>query len=322
MTMSEILVYAALFIGVMLMGQSVYLLLFDRQGKREARISERFERMNREALRESEVMALRRQRRSRPKGWEAVPLFGGVVRKATAASVKIHPFTLLIFMLALGALIFVLLLVLFGVPAPFAAAGGATASFAGVRYWLSRKLEARREAFEEQLPDALEMIARSLKLGNSFNSGVAMVAREAPEPTCSEFKTVINEVDYGVSMPVALDRMAERLDSQNLRFLTVAVSIQSQGGGSLAEVLLNLSSMVRARFRMFHKVRAITSEGRLSGWLLSIFPIFVIFGAQAVRPDYFETVLKMPQFPIVAFITFLLLVMNIFFMRIVVNIKV
>lgn len=322
MNVTDALLYAALFLGVLLMGQSLYLLLFDRKGRREARIAERIARLNREHEPESEVMALRRQRRTKPKGLEAAPLLGGVLRRAREANVKIHPLAMILFLFALGGLLFVLMIGLLKTPAPLAALAAAALAIGGVRFWLSRKIEQRREAFEEQLPDALEMMARSLKLGHSFNAGVAMVAREAPEPTRSEFRTVINEVDYGVSMPEALDRMADRLDSQHLRFLTVAVSIQSQGGGGLSEVLLNLSSMVRARFRMFHKIRAITSDGRLSGWLLSIFPILVIFGAQAVRPNYFDTVTQLPQFPIVAFMTTLLLVMNIFFMRAIVNVKV
>lgn len=322
MMATEILLYIAIFLGVLLMGQSLFLMLFDRRGRREARVKERFERMNRPLDPESEVMTLRRRRRVERKGLEAVPLLGGIITKATAADVKMHPLAMMVFLAALGGLIFVFMVGLLRTPPPLAGLAAAFLSIGGVRFWLNQRIEKRREKFEEQLPDALEMIARSLKLGHSFNAGVAMVAREGPEPARSEFRIVMNEVDYGVSMPEALDRMADRLSSQHLRFLTVVVSIQSQSGGSLSEVLLNLSSMVRARFRMFHKIRAITSEGRLSGWLLSVFPIVVIFGAQAVRPDYFDSVAQLPQFPIVAFLTALLLIINIFFMRVVVNVKV
>ena len=123
-------------------------------------------------------------------------------------------------------------------------------------------------------------------------------------------------------MTDALERMALRVPVHDLKFLSISVNIQATSGGNLAEVLEGLSRVIRSRFKLFRKVKAITAEARWSGWFLSIFPIVALLLVQLVRPDYYERVDDHPLFIPGAILTFILLVVNVIFMRILVNIKV
>jgi len=107
-----------------------------------------------------------------------------------------------------------------------------------------------------------------------------------------------------------------------VKFLAVAVGIQSQSGGNLAEILDGLAKVIRARFKLFRRVKAITAEARWSGWFLSVFPVIALLLVQVVQPDYYDRVSDHPLFLPGAILTFILLVVNVFFMRALVNIKV
>lgn len=120
----------------------------------------------------------------------------------------------------------------------------------------------------------------------------------------------------------SLARMAERISVQDLRFLSVAVSIQSQSGGNLAEVLAGLSAVIRSRFKLFRRVKAITAEARWSGWFLSMFPIMAIIIIQLVEPNYYDEVQETSLFTPAVIVVGVFLVANVLFMRAMVNIKV
>ena len=120
----------------------------------------------------------------------------------------------------------------------------------------------------------------------------------------------------------SLERLAARIDIQDLRFLAVAVMIQSQSGGNLAEILEGLANVVRSRFKLFRKIRAITAEARWSGWFLSVFPVLALIIVQLVRPNYYDGVIDHPLFVPATIAVVVMLVINVIFMRIMVNIKV
>jgi tight adherence protein B len=161
-----------------------------------------------------------------------------------------------------------------------------------------------------------------LRVGHPINAAIAIVAREMPDPLGTEFGLIADEATYGMNLNDALDRLASRVPVPDLRFFTIAVNIQSTSGGNLAEVLEGLSKVIRARFKLFRKVRAITAEARWSGWFLSVFPIIALLLVQLVKPDYYEAVEDHVLFVPGAIVTAVLLVLNIFFMRALVNIKV
>ncbi|MEE8453211.1 MAG: type II secretion system F family protein, partial [Limibaculum sp.] len=188
--------------------------------------------------------------------------------------------------------------------------------------WLRGKAKKRISLFEEQLPDALDLMVRSLRVGHPMNSAIGIVAHEMTDPLGTEFGLIADETTYGMTITDALDRLAERVPVPDLRFVAIAINIQSTSGGNLAEILAGLSAVIRARFKLFRKVRAITAEARWSGWFLSVFPVIALLMVQVVQPDYYDRVSDHPLFLPGAILTVILLIVNVIFMRILVNIKV
>ena len=132
--------------------------------------------------------------------------------------------------------------------------------------------------FRSQLPDALELLSRALRAGNSLASGLNAVASEMPQPIAGEFRTVYDEQNLGLPIDQALRNMLLRIPNMDLQFFVTAVSIQRQAGGDLAEILGKISSLVRERFKILGQVKALTGEGRMSGVVLMALPI-ALFGA-------------------------------------------
>jgi tight adherence protein B len=130
----------------------------------------------------------------------------------------------------------------------------------------------RRRLFNTQLPDALDFLSRVLRSGQSFNIGLQMMGDELPQPIAGEFRRCYDQHSLGQSIEEGLRDMAQRMDSPNFAFFTTAVIIQRQSGGDLAEVLKNLSELIRKRLRLAQTVRAKTSEGRFTGYIMVAFP--------------------------------------------------
>ena len=143
----------------------------------------------------------------------------------------------------------------------------------GVYFWVNKKAKTRMSLLEEQLPDAVELMVRSLRVGHPFSAAIGIVAKEIADPLGTEFGVIADEAAYGRDVAESLKAFAERMDSQDLRFLAVAVSIQQTSGGNLAEILEGLAKVIRARFKLFRRVKAITAEAKWSGMFLSAFPI-------------------------------------------------
>jgi tight adherence protein B len=192
----------------------------------------------------------------------------------------------------------------------------------GVYTWVARKAKKRMDLMDEQLPDAVELMVRSLRVGHPFSSAVAIVAREVADPLGTEFGIIADESAYGRDVTESLKEFAERMDSQDLRFLAVAVTIQQTSGGNLAEILHGLAQVIRARFKLFRRVRAITAEAKWSGMFLSAFPIGALVMIQIVQPNYYDGVKETPVFIPAALVVGTFLVINVIFMKVMVNIKV
>jgi tight adherence protein B len=188
--------------------------------------------------------------------------------------------------------------------------------------WLYFKRAARLKKFGSQLPDALELVARALRSGQSLASAMHVVGEEMPEPISTEFGRVFEEQNLGIPIEDSLKNMCERVPNMDLRFFVTSVGIQRQTGGDLAEILDKIGYVVRERFRILGQVKALTGEGRLSGVVLIALP-FALFGFMLnAKPDYIEPLWttdlgkKMSAFAIVAQILGALLI------RKIVNIKV
>jgi tight adherence protein B len=192
----------------------------------------------------------------------------------------------------------------------------------GVFVWVSNKAKKRMALMDEQLPDAVELMVRSLRVGHPFSSAIGIVAKEIPDPLGTEFGIIADEAAYGRNVAESLKSFAERMDSQDLRFLAVAVTIQQTSGGNLAEILEGLSKVIRSRFKLFRRVKAITAEAKWSGMFLSAFPIGALVMINVVQPNYYDDVKDTPVFIPAALVVAVFLIVNVIFMKIMVNIKV
>lgn len=152
----------------------------------------------------------------------------------------------------------------------------------------------RRNEFEKQFPDALDLLIRALRAGHSLSSGLTMVGEELPDPIGSEFGHTADQIRLGKTVQEALANLSYRVESDDLPFFVTAVSIQQETGSNLAEVLENLSSVVRERFKIFGKVRAITAMGRGSANLLAAWPVIAVAGLYMSNPDYIAPLWEEP----------------------------
>ena len=148
----------------------------------------------------------------------------------------------------------------------------------------------RQSAFGAQFADALDVIVRSLRAGHPVPIAVAMVAREMPDPVGSEFGMVADEITYGADLETAMRNLYHRIGQDDLPLFVTAVAIQGSTGGNLGEILQNLSGVIRLRFKMRRKIRALAAEGRASALILSSLPIGMFIVVQVVAPTFYAAV--------------------------------
>jgi len=158
-------------------------------------------------------------------------------------------------------------------------------------YWLKSQRIAK---FERQLPEALELVSRALRAGHAFSVGLKLVGDEGADPVGKEFRRVFDEVSMGVALPEALHNVTERMDSVDLRFFVTSVLIQRETGGNLAEIIDSLATLIRKRFELHLKVRALSAEGRFSAIILFCLPIVVGVILFKMNPDYMSTLFTDP----------------------------
>lgn len=152
---------------------------------------------------------------------------------------------------------------------------------------LRMKRSKRHKAFGAQFPDAIDIIVRSLKAGHPVPVAISMVAREMPDPIGSEFGIVSDEVTYGADLETAMRSLYFRVGQDDLPLFVTAVAIQGSTGGNLSEILQNLSAIIRLRFKMRRKVKALAAEGKYSAIILSSLPIVMFSILQGMTPDFY-----------------------------------
>jgi tight adherence protein B len=165
---------------------------------------------------------------------------------------------------------------------PFLAAFAATLPL----LWVLWRRKRRLRAFGAQLPDALDMLGRALRSGQSLGAGFNMVAAEIGQPLGKEFGRVFEEQNLGVALEESLDSLAERIPNLDLKFFATAVILQRQTGGDLAEILDKISSLIRERFQIWGQIQSLTGEGRLSGIVLMALPVLLFLALYKLNPDY------------------------------------
>lgn len=316
-----LLIYILIFAAVLLMVEGVYLLAFGKSISLNKRMNRRLELLKKGERRE-EVLERLRKESTQHQQERGIPLYSVFAKKAQQANIAFSPKQLVLMMLLCGAVAFLGLTIGTATSVPTRLVVSAVMGIGGIYLWVARKAKKRIALAEEQLSDAIELIVRALRVGHPFISAIQTAAREVPDPLGTEFGIVADEAAYGRNVVDSLRDMAERLDIQDLRFLTVAVSIQQTSGGNLAEVLEGLSKVIRARFRLFRRVSAITAEPRWSGMFLSMFPLAILGGIQVFAPHYYDTVKDSSAFMPTALVVLAMLGINVLFMKIMTTIRV
>ena len=152
---------------------------------------------------------------------------------------------------------------------------------------ISRLAQSRRKRMEHQFPIALDIFVRALRSGHPIASAIDLLTREMEDPIGSEFGLISDEVAYGADLVTALEHMADRWELEDMKMFVVSLSVQSQTGGNLAEILDNISKVIRDRHQMFLKVKALSSEGRMTAWMLTVLPAFAFVTIFLSTPQYY-----------------------------------
>jgi tight adherence protein B len=315
------LVYILIFVAIVVMVQGIYLLSFGKSINMNNRMSRRMALLEKTQDREKVLEQLRKEMNQHIQS-RGIPLYALLARKAQLGNIAFSPAQLMLVMVGASVMAFVGLTI--GTEAgvavrAFLAFG---MGFGGVYFWINKKAKDRMAKLEEQLPDAIELMVRSLRVGHPLQSAIAIVAKEVADPLGTEFGLIADEAAYGRNISDSIKTFADRMDNQDIRFLSVAVNIQQSSGGNLAEILDGLSKVIRARFKLFRRVKAITAEAKFSGAFLSAFPVVALVIVLVGDPDYYNDVMASSYFiPAVGFVMVFLAV-NMLFMKIMTNIKV
>lgn len=155
-------------------------------------------------------------------------------------------------------------------------------------FFLKHKRRARLKRFEEQFPDALDLMSRALRAGHAFQTSMGMVADELPAPVGIEFKKAFEQQNFGLPLREVLDQLAERVTLLDVKFFVTAVTIQRETGGNLAEILDNLAHVVRERFKILRQVRVHTAHGRFTGYVLLSLPAALGIALTFINPDHMK----------------------------------
>ena len=279
--------YALAAISAALLAESVYLVAFSARSYR-SRVNRRLRLLKDEPDREGVLIELRRRRGLTTTGLYALPV-RAFNRLVLQSGLSIGMSRLLVVNVVSTAIGFATLVML-GVNAVQAAAiaVGAVIPLCWVALMILRRR--RHKKFGSQFPDALDIIVRSLRAGHPIPVAIAMVGREMADPVGTEFGTASDEITYGADLETAMRNLYYRVGQEDLPLFVTAVAIQTSTGGRLSEILEDLSNVIRLRFKLRRKVKALAAEGRFSAMFLSVVPIALFIILNTVAPDFYRSV--------------------------------
>jgi len=234
--------------------------------------------------------------------------------------VKISLSTLLLLAIVCGGAFGFLGLILVKLPIAFVFVGGMGAALPFI--FLNMKRTRRIHKFEEEFPEALDLIARALKAGHAFVTGLKMVADEMSDPVGPEFRKTFDEQNFGLPMKEALENLTTRVPSLDVRFFATAVLIQRETGGNLSEILENLAHVVRERFKILRQVRVHTAHGRLTGYVLLALPVVLSMALMFINPEHMNLLFRERMGQMLLMVAIGMQVIGYFWIRHVVKIEV
>ena len=283
----QYVVYAFAALAAGLFVEGIYLLFFNSRSYRK-NINRRLKVMDGKTDRESVLIQLRRERGLTTDGDYRLPLVA-FNRLVLQSGITIGMGKLVIYFSVIALFAFGLVMTMReSMLEAFGAAMFSTTLLPLIV--LKFKRSRRQKAIGAQFPDALDIIVRSLRAGHPVPIAINMVAREMPDPIGSEFGIVSDEITYGADLETAMRNLYFRIGQDDLPLFVTAVGIQSSTGGNLGEILENLSAVIRQRFKMRRKIRALAAEGRASAMILSSLPILMFLIVQVITPQFYASV--------------------------------
>lgn len=284
---SSYLIYLLVGISIAMFAEGAYLLLYSNASYRK-NINRRLKVIDDTPDRESVLVQLRRERGLTSGGEYRLPLIN-INHLILQSGLTIGFGRLIAFIMAGAVAAFVATMIFNGeilLAALAALLSGTVLPFLVLKFLRSR----RQKKFSAQFPDAIEIIVRSLRAGHPVPTAIGMVSRELPDPIGSEFGIVTDEVTYGSDLETAMRNLYFRVGTDDLPLFVTAIAIQGSTGGNLGEILQNLSGVIRQRFKMRRKIRALAAEGRASALILSALPIGVFAAILFVTPTFYASV--------------------------------
>ena len=312
-----VLIYGAVFLAVLLLVEGTLLVLRDARRRAEQRTSRRARLQAANPGAKNASVQIRRPGAVRSGGPVAA-----IARMLEQSGASLSAPRLLLISALLGTGIWAA--IVYATPASpiLTLLPAFSLGFAIPLLFIGAKRRRRLKRFAELLPDALDMMVRSLRAGHPIKAAMGLVAREMADPVGPEFATVVDEMTYGLELNEALANLCNRVPYTDLRYTVVAINIQHAAGGNLAEVLANLATIIRDRHRLYKKVRALSAEGRLSGYVIAGVPFFIAFMMTLNKPDYYTSAAGHPAFAIVAMIAAILYLGAVLMIYKIVNIRV
>ncbi len=190
--------------------------------------------------------------------------------------------------------------------------------------WVYMRIKRKRRfnAFQRQLPEGLDLMARALRAGHAFSVGMKMVGDEFPDPIGPEFARTVEEISYGIDVPVALRNLTGRVDCVDLKFFVTALVVQRETGGNLAEIIEAISRLIRQRYELFGRIKSLSAEGRLSAYILFALPFVMMAILWNLNQEYMSLLFEDPTGHIMMALSGLMMCIGAFVMRNMCQIKV
>ncbi len=298
------LIYGAIFLAALLLVEGLYYLLTDGKVGRDA-VNRRMKMLESGATTREVFQTLRRDPQTKISFLGPFRNWGSDLDnliQQTGMTLTIQRLLLMMSALAIGCFLTFIIFARGGIfsgsmtAIVVVAAVSIAVGVGGPIGFLKYKKAERLKAFAEQLPDALDVMVRSLQAGHPVSAAMTLVTKEMPDPIGTEFGIAVDEMTYGLELREALANLGERVDVEDYQYVVVSINIQHETGGNLAEVLHGLSTVIRARFRMFKKIRALSAEGRLSAKILAILPIAFAALTFSNKPAYYINAADDPLF--------------------------
>jgi len=308
--------WAGIFFGVLFAFEGVRQMLSRRETSDTARLR-RLKRIKANSSPE-EVLALLRSSRRRT-ALQRIPVIGSLPKSMRQAGIEFSPALFISGVAAVAAVVSFAATLYFQW---FIVVPGAIAlSLIVPAFIVTAMRRNRTDKLVAQLPDALDLMMRGLRVGHPLNTTISNVAKNLPQPIASEFAHLADQISYGEDLPDAFADMAERIDQEDFSYLAAAVKIQHGTGGSLGRVLRTLAKVIRDRAALRRKVIALSSEGRLSAKILSALPIIIFVATNFTAPDYYQAVSDDPLFMPISLAVVTLVIVNYLALRKLVNFK-